>query len=510
MKQKTQSLIIFIVVGVLAGAYFTYITGQGAVVGFDSYHYLRSAEGLIAGQGFGWQNADGTFEAMSHFPPGYPALLAGIGRLANQSPLDAARWAAALTGVLTVLLTAIYLWRITARWGAVIFGVFLTTLLAPMLSLQVAAMSEGLFFVLLLGFLLAFQTMMERGRTVHAIIAGLLMAGMLLTRYAAAGVLLAALAVILFLRVDDLKTWIKPTFWFTFFAAAPFAVWLWLSGDGTSRSFSVHLPDGGQYNLAWEAIQGWFVTTLAKFGLHFVALGALWVLIGLVVVVGLVLLRRPALDRQMSPRPKLALAILFGYLVVYPLFLWVSNAFLDASTRWSDRILAPWLFAASLWLIILVTEWVKDSGSRVLRWAVILSALVLCAANGYAGVKYARQMASAGDGLTAKQIRKTELMQQVLALPEGMGIYTNNVPMIYFNAGREVASIPTKVDTIRNLANPTYADEYQDMMDTIHAGKAVLVIFRPYSDKDGIYPLVSDLKSELEQVNRSDDGFFLK
>lgn len=508
--QNSKFHLLLAALGLIIFAFFTYITRHGLVVGFDSYHYLRSAEGLRAGQGFGWVNPDGSFEGMSHFPPVYPALIALVSSLTNLPAVQAARWVAVLAGTVFSLLTGIYLWRVTrSRWMALL-ALFLTTLFNPMLTVMTAAMSESLFFALFAGFLLSFDNLLHSRSKKDAAIAGILTAAMMLTRYAAAAVFLTALLSLLMANRRTLRSWLKPGLGYILTAVLPVGIWLivarQVTGSSTSRSLGVHLPDASRYAQAWEAIQSWFITPIARYRLHDVAS----VFLLLIVLLSVWLFITGRKQGPSSPTTHTATLSLGTYLIVYPLVLWFSAAFVDASTRWNDRILSPWLFALTLvWIIRGYTAW-KDCRQPLLKHAFPIALVLLCLVNGYGGVKYARQLAAVGDGLTTQSIRKMALLDQVRSLPPDTVIYTNNVPIIYFDTGRNALSIPIKMDTIRNVPADDYQPNLEEMLAKIHNGKAVLVIFRPYSDKDGVYPDITELKSELTQTYRTEDGFILK
>jgi hypothetical protein len=143
------------------------VAALGLLVGFaviDRYHvgvfhddamYVILARSIATGQGFRYLNLPGAPVA-SHFPPGYPALLSLVWRIAPSFPANLVAFKALNVVCLAAsatLVTQLVRERLgSERWG-VAAGV-LTAISVPLLVLVTMVLSEPLFLVTLLGALL--------------------------------------------------------------------------------------------------------------------------------------------------------------------------------------------------------------------------------------------------------------------------------------------------------------------------------------------------------------------
>jgi hypothetical protein len=131
---------------------------DGAPVGVvqDDGMYVVLAKSLATGQGFRWINIPGA-PAATHYPPGYPALLALLWRIAPAFPANVILFKAVnagllafATGWLVVLARARF--NFAARTGALV--AVLGGVAIPTLVLSTLVMSEMLFLALLVPSLL--------------------------------------------------------------------------------------------------------------------------------------------------------------------------------------------------------------------------------------------------------------------------------------------------------------------------------------------------------------------
>lgn len=132
------------------------------VVADDSF-YVILARALASGEGYRYLNVPG-HPAGTHFPPGYPALLALVSFVAPAFPasivafkaLNAAFLAAAAVLVARLLRTRLGL---SAAWSAAVGAV--TALSVPLLILSNLVLSEMCFIAIALGLLLALERLAD-------------------------------------------------------------------------------------------------------------------------------------------------------------------------------------------------------------------------------------------------------------------------------------------------------------------------------------------------------------
>lgn len=142
--------VLVVAIAVLAGVHAM----DASIVGvfYDDAHYVILGESLATGRGYRYINLPGAPPG-THFPPGYPALLALLWRIAPSFPENIA-----LFRIVNALLLGVVAWlvyRYASRrlafgsWLAVVTAVVATATIPPLL-LSSNVLSETLFMALLL------------------------------------------------------------------------------------------------------------------------------------------------------------------------------------------------------------------------------------------------------------------------------------------------------------------------------------------------------------------------
>jgi hypothetical protein len=168
----------------------------------DDAMYVVLAKSLASGNGYRWINLPGAPLA-THFPPGYPALLALVWRLVPSFPANVFAFK-----VLNVVLLAVVTMA-TARLAMARFGFssraasaigVAATLSVPMISLGIRVMSEPLFLALSIAALLCAERLCDGDERWHVAVGAGALAGaaMLVRAYAIA--LVGSLVLTLLLR----------------------------------------------------------------------------------------------------------------------------------------------------------------------------------------------------------------------------------------------------------------------------------------------------------------------
>ena len=118
---------------------------------FDDGMYVILAKSIATGHGYRWLQLPGA-PAATHFPPGYPAVLALLWKLYPRFPANVALFKAASVLFLAIAgagMTVLAQWRLGfPRWGAVAVGLA-SCLGLPTLILGAQVMSEPLFLAVL-------------------------------------------------------------------------------------------------------------------------------------------------------------------------------------------------------------------------------------------------------------------------------------------------------------------------------------------------------------------------
>lgn len=160
------------------------IDGRPVGVVHDDAMYVILARSLSSGQGYRYLNLPGT-PAATHFPPGYPALLAAVSWVAPAFPASVVVFKAlnALFLAAAAVLVARFAQAraVGAAWALALGAA--TAVSIPLLVLGSMVLSEPLFLAMLLGLLFALETFVERRRKDrHALLLGVALAACTLVR----------------------------------------------------------------------------------------------------------------------------------------------------------------------------------------------------------------------------------------------------------------------------------------------------------------------------------------
>ncbi|MCC6189292.1 MAG: hypothetical protein IT318_09670 [Anaerolineales bacterium] len=449
----------------------------------DSAVYIGAAQNLLSGRGltvpFGGQ-LDGP---LTHFPPLYPILLAGLGQSVG-GPAAAARWLAAVLFGANVLLAAVMVanTRSTAGW-APLAGAGLLLVAPTMVSLHSMAWSEPLF--LLLGFsgLLLLAVYQEQGRWPALLAAGALLGLVTLTRYAGVAFVAAGVLALVALPGRPRRARLAAGLVLGAVSMAPLLAWsarnLALAGSATSRQLVFHPIGLGHARQALDTLAGWLLlpleaSTAAKLGVPLALVG------GIAAIAAWH--RRQAGAAVRGNWPGAALAawpaliwqlILFS--VVYVIFLAGSISLVDANTPLDDRILSPLYPAGAV-----VAAWLAGAAwpsARRARWPAAGLLALAAAFVALSAVRSAGWLAAGyeqGIGFNRRAWQASPSLMKVQALPEGSVLYSNAPEAIYLHTGRGAYQIPRQFSPVSQTMNGDYAAELAEMRRRLGEGGFVV------------------------------------
>lgn len=163
-RARSQWRLGLLLVGALAlAAGVAVIDSRPVGIVHDDAMYVVLARSLATGNGFRYLNLPGSPPA-THFPPGYPALLAVISWFVPAFPANVAAFKmmnAVLLGLGAVLVTRLARSRaLDAGWALALGAASAVSI--PILILGSLVLSEPLFFVLLVALLPALESMIDR------------------------------------------------------------------------------------------------------------------------------------------------------------------------------------------------------------------------------------------------------------------------------------------------------------------------------------------------------------
>ncbi len=488
--------------GVMGGALVYLSSPWGIGVGFDSYFYLTAAENLLEGAGLGRFSAEGQFLPLVHFPPLYPLLLSGVSWLAGVEAATAARSLAAVLLAANLMSLALVVGRAVGevRWG---LAAGLLALASPsVVERHLWAMSEPLFFLLLLAVMGSVAGYLTEGRRVWLVLAAITAALAYLTRYAGLAAIGAGLLAVFLLGGAKIRDKLMDVAVFSGISALLIGPWLWrnlrVQGTLTNRRLVFHPIPAEGLRQAGRTVADWLPLSAVPAEIRLV------LLVGAVLLLATVGLRwilnaRSAAGADGSHH-LVGVAGLFG--LSYTALLAVSLLFFDASTRLDERILSP------LYWVLLLVGFVILGRSVGTRRGMALAALTLV----LLGIPLASatserllEARSQGLGFHSRQWRQSETVEAVSQLPQDATVYSNEAIPLTYLTGRGVHAVPERIDPVLGAERPDYRQQLRRMRSRLSEGDGFLVLFHPQALRVEMPPLVQ-LTQGFAPVRRLSDG----
>ena len=500
MLRPTNLRLVSFLLLFLLSAFGTFLilrtTPDGLGLSDDSIAYIAGARSMLAGNGYreAWLASNGP---VTHFPPGFSAVLAFFGRL-GLDPLRGTRFVNAILFGLNTGLLGVLAWRMTPSLtgGLVLAALFVGS--GEMLQVHAAAMSEPLFIFLALLSFWMFDLYFEfPPSSVGRGIAGewwwLLACGAFtglayLTRYA--GLALAATFIV--------AIWILRTSWRKRFTSigiflAGFLPWAlgWairnrlVAENATNRTFAWHPITAENIQIGLRTFSEFLIPVETWRREIFKQTWILEVLI--LLILGTVFIwtlfkiwNYISKPNQMSAmkrggkysREVISFAVAL-FIFAYLASIIASMMMFDAATKFKLRILSP-IFVGLLILLVFAGVWLRTKNRPVV---VALTILFL----GFSVYKQSvtiAQWQKSGLGYASFQWYDSEAMAYLRDLPADIKIYTNEPGAVYLYVERGAVVLPDRYDAATGLTRETdFEKNLAVMQSEISSGKAVLALF---------------------------------
>ena len=360
-----QTAVFFLALGLLAvgGIWLlAYSTPEGLGINDDSIAYIAGARSIMAGNGYreAWLASNGP---VTHFPPGFPAVLAFIGFVTDLDPVRGARALNGLLFGLNIALTGWVGWRMTRSQIAGILAAALTLLSSSLLEIHARAMSEPLYiFLMLLSFTLL-DYYFEQSKNYYLVALGFVLGWAYLARYAALSLLATMIAALLILH-EEWRERLKSVVILSLSAFPWIVAWSVrnrvVGGSSTNRVLGWHpiKPDN------WELGVNTFAEFLAP--LYSVrsmlkqipaSFEIILVLMGLSLLVWVLFKGWPYFSRPAhSVRPDILSFTNALYVIAYMSVLLLTMTLFDPATKFQVRILSP-TYVSLLLLLMALGTW---------------------------------------------------------------------------------------------------------------------------------------------------------
>jgi hypothetical protein len=455
-------------------------TRHGSGLTSDSLIYLNASRNLLAGRGVSRLSGLTGTKPITHYPPLFPAALAGL-QAAGLTTADAARVLGAAALGLNVALVGLSIWRMTHNEWASMLGSFLVLSSPIMIDLHSWAMSEPMFLLWCLCAALLLDAFTSTGRMRFLILTAFAAALGALTRYVGLA-LIAGLALALLLRSSGRAgRRVLETGAFAAIAVVPISGWyirnLILSGSLSNYSLVWHAPDSTvlkrPFAVAWEWISPTLFTYPALIGLIvLVVAGGLWLLLK-----GWKRWGRPPGRWTRSLRKADLRGGLLCFIAAYVGAIGFSILFLGATVPVDQRISSPVYLSLIILLVdAAVSWWTRQERVALKAW--------LIAAAGVLALSYLARSAALVDalwdesrGYASPSLAVAGSSEVIGRVPDDVLVYTNSFAPLEYFYGRGSVSIPLPGDPVTRQVVGSYAQDLQRMRERIGRGDAVMVLF---------------------------------
>ncbi|GAB4422910.1 MAG: hypothetical protein Kow002_12430 [Anaerolineales bacterium] len=503
VHKQTGAFILALGLLACAGIWmFEYATPEGLALNDDSIAYIAGARSILSGQGYreAWLRSN---EPMTHWPPGFPGMLALIGWVMKIDPLRAAR---ALNGALfglSSMLMAWLAWRMTRSRLAGVLTSALFILNASLLEIHINAMSEPLYLCLTLLAFSAFDFYFDNKKKYWLIITGALVGLAYLSRYAAVS-LLATLLVIVFIFRDTWKKRITDGILLLVSAIPLMLLWSYrnyaVTGSATNRKLGWHPITPENWQLAVNTVSE-FLVPVSRWRAQLLSIPVLAEIIILTLFALLLFwVLRTGLPRFFTPqktkRPEPISFFnglyIFGYLSV----LITTMTLFDPATKFQVRIISP-VYASLILLLIFFLVWLFKKQATIGRIVVVGAVVFALGASALSQFSFVKNISRSGQKFASENWYAAESIAYLRTLPEETIIYSNEAGVIYLYVERPANVIPELPESVHK------------MREEVKEGKAVIALFRVNEMDEESLMNAYILGSHLHREDFSRDWIFV-
>lgn len=496
-KRLTLSLLV---VGAFAFALLYFVMAFGPGVSPDSIIYIDTAKNLVAGHGFYAQG-----KPMTHYPPGYPLLLAAISSSPSHSDiLQGARLLDAFLYAANAILFALSVHICTRQSRAATICALLVYFSSPsILSLHSMAWSEPPFLTFSLVSILCISLYATApppaslAQTRLLLIASGSLSCAILTRYVGI-TLLPPVLLGLFLAKLPIRRKIRDAFIAICVSCIPMGIWLVhnkiVAHTSTNRVLAFH-PAG--MNQVRDLILTFATFVFWTGHIPHRAKAVLFAMLVALLFLGLWILHRRKYLAENIRTIGMILPLIGGcFVLVYVAFLFVSISLFDAATPLDQRLLLPAFLFLTL-AVIPVTLSLSKCLQKPIVWRVFVGCTLLSVSfNGIQAARSASRIHAEGEGYSSREWNDSPTVMFVKAISDpNMKIYSNGNDVINFATGLDGIQIPRLWNILTTQQNQDYEEQLREICQECLDGRAVIICFN-----------ARDFLPTEEQMNLSDKG----
>ncbi len=439
-KPRLLALLAIAAAAALATAVYAYaLAPWGPWAYTDSAAYVDAARHILAGQGVLSLQSDGSVILLTHYPPGYPTLLAGAMTLTHHDWIAAGRLLDVLSLALFLFIVGWWLYEASDRPVVGLLGMVLLATSLPVARAFTSLMSEPPFLVMLAAWLYSAWRGLHSGNRRWWWAAVIVAALSVFVRYAGlhAGIALV-LAPLLLWRGKPWRARLRRALLSGAAFLLPFGAWMAYSrvagqSPGGWTSPAHWLPAFGQF---LRLTGNTFLAAIFPYWLHppLGAIVAFWVAV-VALAAGWVVVARGR-KAAASPLATLSLLAALDAFAWFP-FLAFMFVFIAPPPALDFRMYTP---AFTMWLVsglAALAAWAQAKWPERARLQQIAAAVAMLALLGWmkspasAAHQALLTMRYFGEGYTARPWQEsmaTGVLHDVAALPANTPLYSNNWP----------------------------------------------------------------------------------
>jgi hypothetical protein len=463
-----------VILGAIAAAFVWFGSSNGIGMSPDSMAYLEVARSVARGEGL---TEDG--EPLTRYPPLYPLMLSATGFVMDDLFVAARLLHCALYALLVVAVG----WAIglasDRSWVVMAAGMICVLAVAGVVELNLMAWSEPGFLLALVCFAAALSRWtIDHGAGWMAVWVVALAAAMM-ARYVGVTLLAPVLGASWLLWRKGLSRLAAVTVAAGGAATLPLMLWLVrnqaAAGSATQRVLAFHPPGPAAMREAVYTLTYWFFPApILPVALRAVVAGVAIVAVIWMIVGGLVRIRR----RRNSLDSRDALVFLLSVFVAgYLGFLALSRTFVDAHTRFDNRILSPVVISLLLFGSLMTVRGASDTGRPTVRGVAVLALLAVVLANLPWTADVLRRGRDEGFGYANRAWAESATLDQLRGLPPTASVFSNVPEVIRVFLDRPAKMIPMVQSPASGEPNLRFEDDVIRMGRILEQHQGVLVVF---------------------------------
>lgn len=473
VRRQTQLLVVL--AWVASSIVVLRATSHGVGLSPDSLQYLAASESAASGHRMTTVAWDGTPAAFTHYPPGYPLLLAAGARLGWQ-PQAFARYANIVLYAITMILVTLIARRLVPDppWAAPVAAIS-CAVAHDLIVIHSMAWSEPPYLTLTLAGIFALATALERHSAKWLALAGAAGGVAAVVRYVGvANVGFVSLAVLF---------WWPTSFWKRVRAAALVSVLAALPSFAVVVSARMRSETVANREVLWHPIGMQDVRIAASVVAKWITplsdatyVSVVWLaLLGVLAAILVTSRARQAVTSDLSPTGRKLALILLLFAATYIGVLVLAMSFVDAQTTFEPRMLVPVLTVA----IILGVGWLarQTRSGGVVRLAAIAIIGLFVGVNVMHFYPWQREAHRHGLALRRLERKAQALVLATRQLPAETRIYSNDPYYLRVQAPRPVAGLPRQLDPNSLLPNTHHSEQVRAICESALQRPTVLVLF---------------------------------